>query len=218
MRVLVCGIVEADFARTTNAVGVSSFIDIVKVVATCDELLDAIANESVDVCLCGSGWVRDISHVNKYLTSRGLKVPKWVIVTRHLTGSLCLEAVFQGVDDLIDAREGIDGFVQRLLLVGNGFSAQDGAYPVPPRWDVSLPFMRQAIQDDTDAAIMRSLLHGKSNSDIAADVHLSCQTVNNRISQMIHRTRTSNRTQLALLFAESPHTSLSFRSHSPELH
>ncbi len=218
MRLLICGAAEAEFANVASTTDEATFVDVVGVVTTCEELISVVTKERVDVCLASSGWMRDLDHIRRYVDIHQVNTPKWVIMTFHLTGALCLEAAHLKVDDLIDLREGFDGFIQRLLLVSNGFSSRDGGFPVPPRWDNSLLFVRQTVHDQYDADIMRSLLRGKSNSEIAEDVHLSCQTVNNRISHMIQRSNTTNRTQLALLFAESRETSLSSRSREPELH
>jgi len=138
MRLLICGAAEAEFANVASTTDEATFVDVVGVVTTCEELISVVTKERVDVCLASSGWMRDLDHIRRYVDIHQVNTPKWVIMTFHLTGALCLEAAHLKVDDLIDLREGFDGFIQRLLLVSNGFSSRDGGFPVPPRWDNSL--------------------------------------------------------------------------------
>lgn len=73
---------------------------------------------------------------------------------------------------------------------------------IPKCWLRDLPSLEDAIHDIVDAHIVKHLLHGALNIQIAEDVFLSVQTVNNRISQMIKRTHSKNQTELAMLFTQ----------------
>lgn len=57
----------------------------------------------------------------------------------------------------------------------------------------------------TDRDIMAGVWEGASDSEIANRVHLSVQTVRNRLSHMLHECGLTNRTQLARLYLEVRH-------------
>lgn len=54
--------------------------------------------------------------------------------------------------------------------------------------------------DDTDRMIVSLIAQGLTNKEIANQVHLSHQTVRNRITRIFDATGAANRTQLAVLY------------------
>ncbi|MGA0145931.1 MAG: LuxR C-terminal-related transcriptional regulator, partial [Ilumatobacteraceae bacterium] len=45
---------------------------------------------------------------------------------------------------------------------------------------------------------------GLPDRQIAAEMHLSLQTIRNRVSRLLHTFEVANRTQLALIFTQAP--------------
>lgn len=212
MRLLVCSSMK-DAYSTFDQSKVFPWITIVGSVDTADELIDILMTESIDVAVAGCRWVDEWQRANVMADKAGIELPPLVVATSYLTGALCLECAAIPVADLIDLREGFSSAADRMLLASKGFRAQDSNEVVPSRWIRGHEYVKDAIRDEFDLLIMRRLLDGDTNSEIAAHVHLSYQTVNNRISQMIHRTGSSNRTRLALMFrrpcsARAPKASL----------
>lgn len=202
MRVVFCGTNEVFLSKCSEVLTASPYVEVVGVVLTAENLMSLIAVTEIDICIIGPFWMWERAQAIALMESAGVAEPKWVVATFHLTGGLCLEAAHVGIDDVVDLREGFEKLGERLLLLANGYLETPDDRPVPSRWIRDIPHVGQAIRDEFDAQIVRRLLRGETNTEIATAVHLSYQTVNNRISQMIHRTGTTNRTQLALLFAD----------------
>lgn len=59
-------------------------------------------------------------------------------------------------------------------------------------------------QDDIDRRMVAYITLGLSDREIAAKVHLSSQTVRNRVSRMLERAHVENRTQLAMACMSDP--------------
>lgn len=202
MRLVVCS-ANKDACSAFESVLTYPWVTIVGFAGTADELIDVLATEQVDVAICGVQWLDEWMRVQTLVESRGLVLPPWTVAGFYVTGALCLECATLPIADLIDLREGFDSAAERLLLAAKGFTARDSNEIVPSRWTKNRHYVNKAIRDEFDLQIMLRLLRGETNSEIAVNVHLSYQTVNNRISQMIHRTGSSNRTRLAMMFHDS---------------
>lgn len=204
MRVLACS-VSPDAQPSFEALQAYSWVSFVGMVRTAEELLEVVQREQIDVCVTGVLWLDEWCRAKRMADDAGVVLPPWAVAGYYVTGALCLDCSVLPVADLIDLREGTDSAADRLLLVAKGFTAKSEHEIVPSRWTHNRDYVRQAIRDEFDLRIMRRLLCGETNTEIARHVHLSYQTVNNRISQMIHRTGSSNRTRLATMFHD-PYT------------
>lgn len=73
--------------------------------------------------------------------------------------------------------------------------------------DVTCPATSRAgslCLDDIDRRIIAYITMGLSDREIGAKVHLSSQTVRNRVSRMLDRSHVQNRTQLAMACVSDP--------------
>ncbi len=165
-------------------------------------LIEFLQRNEVDICVIASQWMVQRVEAIELAREVGVKLPKCVIATTHLTGALCLDAALAKVDDVLDARNEVSESLDRIRHLLRGGSAYVEGQVIPKVWLRDLPSLEDAIHDIVDAHIVKHLLHGASNIQIAEDVFLSVQTVNNRISQMIKRTHSKNRTELAMLFTQ----------------
>jgi len=59
--------------------------------------------------------------------------------------------------------------------------------------------------NDGDRAIVALVARGLSNRDIGAELHMSYQTVRNRLTRIFDMTGATNRTQLAVGWLRSSH-------------
>ena len=73
---------------------------------------------------------------------------------------------------------------------------------------IAISTMKRAAEspchDDIDRRIVAYITLGLSDREIAAKVHLSSQTVRNRVSRILVRTHLENRTQLAMMCVHDP--------------
>jgi DNA-binding NarL/FixJ family response regulator len=124
-----------------------------------------------------------------------LPEPTWVLVATHTDSAMLMRLAATGIDHMCTAEQiqDIDGFADLLLQY------VDVAMPTDPR--IARARRKLSIaRDEHDSKILTMLVTGRKNSEIAATVYLSEQTVKNRLSQMMRAANVSNRTELALLF------------------
>lgn len=203
MRLVVCS-ENKDVYPAFETMQVYSWITLVGCVSSAEELVELMRENLVDVAVSGINWMTEWEQAQITAERHSVQLPTWTVAGFYVTGAMCLECAIRPVADLIDLREGFDSAADRLLLAAKGFTAKDSNEIVPSRWTRNHGYVNTAVKDEFDLQIMLGLLQGETNTEIASRVHLSYQTVNNRISQMIHRTGSNNRTRLAMKFHD-PH-------------
>lgn len=97
---------------------------------------------------------------------------------------------FDGAIDLLDGRRTARESLRRLLA----------GEPAPrPSVEPKVPRFFAAV-DEIDDRIVRMLMVGASDKDIAAVVHLSHQSVRNRVHRLMRRSGAANRTVLSVSY------------------
>jgi DNA-binding NarL/FixJ family response regulator len=92
------------------------------------------------------------------------------------------------------------------------FSALEAISAISPNYPPVIPYGRTMDENecceqlsDEDRAIVALVARGLTNRDIARELHMSYQTVRNRLTRIFDLTGVTNRTQLAIGWLTSSH-------------
>jgi DNA-binding CsgD family transcriptional regulator len=140
---------------------------------------------------------RLLSEENIFPYRRVISAP--VVTTKFLEWAS--EQCYDGVVDLIASQNTFGEEVYKALMAPKGRSQSSIGFPLTSSYGGLIPF-----RDDTDGDIVRLIIAGLNNNEIAERVFLSVQTVRNRISRMLEASGARNRTHLAVMYL-IPHTS-----------
>lgn len=121
-----------------------------------------------------------------------------VIATRNVDDVFRVQVIHRGFHDYLDLDQPPRDLLENLAEIHGRAPAQSFEYlwnsvPLPPL--VATP--GDVPHDDIDRSILDLISVGMQDADIAGVVHVSTQTVKNRISTMLSRSGLRNRTQLA---------------------
>lgn len=175
-------------------------------VSRLDEALDALDGAAYDVIVAMAG-VND-GRVDGLALARWLRrherAERLVLVVDLLTDELMIAAADLDVRAVVDRSGPPSTLVRAVRMAANGTS--DIHYR-----DV-LEARRRLSQNGaltlrelgaTDLDILRHLANGATDKEIGAALHLSPQTIRNRVSRLLMVFHMSNRTQLAVMAARS---------------
>ena len=187
-------------------------------VSRLDEALDALEDATYDVIVAMAG-------VNG-ARLEGLALARWlrhneraerlVLVADMLTDELMIAAADLDVRAVVDRSGPPSTLVRAVRMAANGTS--DIHYR-----DV-LEARRRLSQNGaltlrelgaTDLDILRHLANGATDKEIGAALHLSPQTIRNRVSRLLMVFHMSNRTQLAVMAARSLDTMAAYAVDAP---
>ncbi len=194
--------IVATFRRALGAHALAALLSPVadlRVVATCTtaaELVAAIDTHRPHLGVLGYDCFELLAEVRATLAERGMAEPRWGLATSHAEPATLLSASAAGVALLFtsDATDSVASLVSRVREY-----VRTGASVGTPLDRASATLAVAADADDR--RILALLVDGKSNQQIADKVHLSLQTVKNRLSRMMKVAGATNRTELALRFA-----------------
>lgn len=133
------------------------------------------------------------------------RVPfKKIVVGSVISPTLRAEARANGMDAVLDINQPPIQLVRQIREVVEGrrgledtpSAGRDDSDVVPG----SFATRNVNYHDDVDRQIVRLLATGLYDKEIAAQVHLSSQTVRNRVSRMLKDSDLENRTQLAAMY------------------
>jgi len=181
-------------------------LDVRASVSRLDEALDALEDATFDVIVAMAG-IND-GRVDGLALARWLRRnerdERLVLVADLLSDELVLAAADLDVRAVIDRSGPPSSLVRAVRMAANGTS--DIHYR-----DV-LEARRRLSQNGaltlrelgaTDLDILRHLANGATDKEIGAALHLSPQTIRNRVSRLLMVFHMSNRTQLAVMAARS---------------
>lgn len=168
--------------------------------STAEEIISATSETSFDLCVVGARSLDWWGSLRSDLAPVQSRLGKEVVMAHVLSAEYLVKASWLGMADVLYSALPFDEIVRRCVEVVAG------------RRDISLvsnvahlgQFMPsdsvfRFVKDDLDVEILMLLVQGRTNEEIADQVHLALQTVRNRISRLIHDSGVQNRTQLALL-------------------
>ncbi|MSZ31504.1 MAG: hypothetical protein F2630_04720 [Actinobacteria bacterium] len=105
------------------------------------------------------------------------------------------EQFYDGVIDLVNYRKTFMNDAVALLNAEKGHGYASVGFPLTTTLPLMIPY-----RDSIDEDIVRMISYGFSNGEIAESIHLSVQTVRNRISQLLVLSGARNRTQLSTIY------------------
>lgn len=192
-------------------------LDVATSVSRLDEALDALDQSSYDVIVAMAG-VRD-GHL------AGLALARWihenerpesiVLVADVLSDELVLASADIDVRALVDRSGSPSTLVRAVRMAANGTSDIHYRDVLEARRRLSQSgAMTLRELGTTDLDILRHLARGATDKEIGAALHLSPQTIRNRVSRLLMVFNMSNRTQLAVLASRSLDTMSAFSSQS----
>lgn len=200
MNVFVCRsafVFAPDFVDVLRA---SNDVNVVHVSGSVQESIDHFHDHHVDVALVGGAEGIHIANIGmKCVDATQFADHKRVVLARGITMSLLVQAVNGGFDDVVDIT-GMDP-VGSLREVAEGLhSVRDHAEWRNLEFVLDTSTVEISYHDDLDREIVAMVAVGQSNHEIAECIHLSYQTVRNRISRILDDSGIRNRTQLASIY------------------
>lgn len=134
---------------------------------------------------------------------------KRIVMAPAVPNSLLIQAAQAGLDDVIDMSQS----PEKLLSQFRDSLAGRHSLRAHPIWNsIHLPKdvhdLTSPYRDTIDREIVSMIAAGLTDDEISHGVYLSCQTVRNRISRMLERSGTRNRTQLAASFIREQYQNL----------
>lgn len=126
-----------------------------------------------------------------------------VVGTSKVTDLIKVKARYKGFHDVVDLSSSPDQVLDHVREINNGNYrlTRDRIWQSITKPN-SRSDIRLAPSDSDDRDILDLVCIGLSDRDIATTIHMSHQTVRNRISKMLTRSGVTNRTQLAWLHQE----------------
>ena len=155
-----------------------------------------------DVVVVDQVWLHLSTLLRRILTSSNHTLPRVVVASRHVDEVFRVQVAHRGFTDYIDLDKPADDLVVQLREIHTV-----GSRHIDDKFWASVPLpsvvndLSNTAHDDLDREILGLICVGMQDADIASVVHLSTQTVKNRISAMLERSGMRNRTQLAWMHA-----------------
>lgn len=139
----------------------------------------------------------------------GCSGTRCIVGSRQLDNVLKIQASHGGFVDVIDLTTDIATLIAQLEDTHRGYSRLD----CDPLWRTvprprALRDFADVPTDTTDRAILELVRIGFPDIVIAESIHMSQQTVRNRVSAMLRRSGLTNRTEMAWAFTNQTLTAL----------
>lgn len=155
-----------------------------------------------DILIVDPVWFLVTPILTALLELNGCAKTLRVIATSAPDNITKIKTTYHGFYDIIDLDDTPDALVEHLRDIHEGYSRleKDNLWRLIPRPE-TLVDITAAPEDEDDVAILELICIGLRDRDIANAVHMSHQTVRNRISRMYERSGLSNRTQMAWMYS-----------------
>lgn len=162
----------------------------------------ALNRAQPDIVLVDRVWLHLSTVLSRILMRDDQSLPRVVIASPSVDEVFQAQVTHRGFTDYIDLGAPADVLAAKLCEIHDGMARYAGSR----QWSsVPLPSVVNDLShtphDDFDRQILGLVCVGMHDADIAHVVHLSTQTVKNRISAMLDRSGLRNRTQLAWMQA-----------------
>lgn len=204
MKVIVFGHLRKPGEWMVEQINQQSPLQGVAIVTSGTEYVEAARQVKDFALVVGQYKMHEYEEAERLLASENIFPHRRVICAPVVTTAYlqwASEQYYDGVIDLI-ANPGTFGEeVYKAVMAPKGCSRSTVHFPLTSSYGGLIPF-----RDDTDGDIIRLITAGLSNIEIAERVHLSVQTVRNRISRLLETSGARNRTHLAAMYL-IPYTS-----------
>lgn len=200
MNVFVCrsaALFSPDFVDVLRG---SDRVTVVHVATSVQDAIDRFHEYPVDMALVGGAEGIHIANIGMNCVDPSqFKEHKRVVLARGITTALLVQAANGGFDDVVDIT-GKDPVESLREVVEGRHSLRDHAEWRNLEFILDTSAVEIIYHDDLDREIVAMVAVGQSNHEIAECIHLSYQTVRNRISRILDDSGIRNRTQLAAIY------------------
>lgn len=166
-----------------------------------DEAFQRAHEVRYDLVVTGRDCVARLSQWRR-VHGPGIGDMRLVMLSHDVSVPMQKYAFVSGFDAVVDSNLSRTDLVTELVGVGSGRVRLRDTLSTAPEFS-DLVVSREApeivVRDDLDTSIVGLVAGGLSDKQIAASVYLSCQTVRNRVSRILHESGFANRTQLAVV-------------------
>lgn len=184
---------------------------------TPSEIADELSRLRPEVMVVDPSWLVVSPMLLALLEQADCGHTRTVIGARRVTEVLKVKTAHHGFFDLVDLSKSIDDLVGdiRRIHAGTSLLQEDRVWMVvtPPASGMDITV---APTSQVDMDILELICIGLADKEIAQVVHMSVQSIRNRISSMLKRSGMSNRTQMAWMYAN--HTLVNGMNRSLETH
>jgi DNA-binding NarL/FixJ family response regulator len=163
-----------------------------------EEMAQAVIGERPHLVLLGHQFIADVVATRGKLRAARVREPRWVLMLMHLDTPTLMSAAMANIEHVILPEHFTPADQLPNLLRNCAHGSPSGNSPIS-----RIQSQLSAANDDDDRNILRLLVSGATNAEIAEQVFLSEQTVKNRLSRMMKVASVNNRTEMALLFANA---------------
>ena len=200
MNVFVCRSAFVFASDFVDVLRTSSEVNVVHVSGSVQESIDHFRDYHVDVALVGGAEGIHIANIGmRCVDAAEFGEHKRVVLAQGIRVSLLVQALNGGFDDVVDIT-GIDPIGALREVVAGRHSVRDHAEWRSLEHVLDTSSVEISYHDDLDREIVAMVAVGQSNHEIANCIHLSYQTVRNRISRILDDSGIRNRTQLASIY------------------
>lgn len=165
------------------------------------EVTAEIAQFAPDLLVVDPAWLVASALLMAVVRLSGCATTRCVVGSRHIDNVLKIQAAHGGFFDVIDLTSDTRTVAAQLEDTHRGDSRLQSdrlwetvAWPTAPCDIMALP------ADPADLAILELVRIGLADAAIAESIHMSQQTVRNRVSAMLRKCGLTNRTQMAWAF------------------
>ena len=200
MNIFVCRSADVFAADFVAGLRQAEGVNIVHVSSSVQDSIDHFGNYEVDAALVGGAEGIHIANIGMNCVDAGLYAPhKRLVLARDITTSLLVQAANGGFDDVIDV-ESRDAVDRLRDAVEGRHTLRDHDEWRNLEFVLDTSAIEISYHDALDREIVAMVAVGQSNQEIAECIHLSYQTVRNRISRILDDSGVRNRTQLASIY------------------
>lgn len=190
--------------RVANKLRSHPDISVVAIASSIRDAYDAARATHFDVSIVGAEAMELAAHFRSRAKYDLGRTSTRFFLTERITAGEVVQGVHTGFDNYLLAGDPVDLWHETMAATIAGTASLRSN----PLWSVAgLPFDMTALRIgdrcEMERNIMELLSEGLTNDQIAEVLHISCQTVRNRIGRLMDDVGVSNRTLLSLAYHRS---------------
>lgn len=169
--------------------------------ASAVDIAKLISDFVPDLTVIDPAWLVISTALTAVIKLTGTRTDRCIVASRSVDNVLKIKTAHGGFFDVLDLTQDLENIVTQLQDDHRGTSQLDSdrlwTTIERPR---SHGDMASVPRDESDLAILELVRIGLTDGAIAELIHMSQQTVRNRVSAMLRRSGLTNRTQMAWAF------------------
>lgn len=169
--------------------------------ASAVDIAKLIADFVPDLTVIDPAWLVISTALTAVIKLTGTRTDRCIVASRSIDNVLKIKTAHGGFFDVLDLTQDLENIVTQLQDDHRGTSQLDS----DRLWTIierprSHGDMSDVPRDESDLAILELVRIGLTDAAIAESIHMSQQTVRNRVSAMLRRSGFTNRTQMGWAF------------------